>query len=101
MDEDGNEVSEGFGTARDLSQGGVRLVTQEPVDSPYIILMAIDLDDELLEIKGQVVYSREVKKGHFFNGIRFVDTEEKQKKAVTTFVRTYLQEKARKKAGKD
>jgi c-di-GMP-binding flagellar brake protein YcgR len=100
IDEDGNEVAEGFGTAKDLSQGGLKLETQESVDTPFILIMVIDLEDEILEIKGKVVYSTEAEKGNFFSGIRFVDTEEKQKRAVKTFVKTYLMEKARKKPPK-
>jgi len=89
VDEDNNEIAEGYGTTRDLSQGGVKLETRQPLESPYVLLLAIDLNEQLLEIRGKVVYSKEVKDGRFFTGIRFVDTEEKQREVVLNFVKSH------------
>ncbi len=87
VDEDGNEIAEGFGTTRDLSQGGVKLETREPIESPYIILLSIDLKEELLEVRGKVVHSTEVGEGRFLSGIEFVDTKDKQIEVVRSFVK--------------
>jgi c-di-GMP-binding flagellar brake protein YcgR len=99
VDEDGNEVAEGFGTTRDLSLGGIKLETRQVVDSPYILLLDIDLQEQMLEIRGEVVHSREVKPGVFHTGIRFVDTEEKQQNIVKSFVRSHAQTRASRKKG--
>ncbi|MGD8387217.1 MAG: PilZ domain-containing protein [Desulfobacteraceae bacterium] len=90
VDEEGNEIAEGYGTTRDLSQGGVKLETREPLESPYVMLLAIDLNEQLLEIRGNVVYTEEVEKGRFFIGIRFVDTEDKQREVVLNFVKSHV-----------
>ena len=94
VDEEGNEIAEGFGTTRDLSLGGIKLETRQPVESPYILLLDIDLREQMLEIRGEVVHSKEVKPGVFHTGIRFVDTEEKQRDIVKSFVRSHAQSKA-------
>lgn len=90
LDEDGNEIAEGYGTTRDLSQGGVKLETREPVESPFILLLAIDLNQQLLEIYGNVVYSKQIENDRFFTGIRFIDTQEKQRKIVLNFVKSHV-----------
>jgi hypothetical protein len=37
-----------------------------------------------------VVYTEEVEKGRFFIGIRFVDTEDKQREVVLNFVKSHV-----------
>ncbi len=89
VDEDGTEVAEGYGSALDLSLGGIKLATQEPVDTPFVLLLAIDLEGELLEVKGRVVYLKKADGEVYFAGIRFVDTEEKQHRMIKNFVKLY------------
>lgn len=94
VDDDGNEIAEGFGTTRDLSLGGIKLETRQPVESPYILLLDIDLQEQMLEIRGKVAYSTEVKPGVFHTGIQFVDTEDKQRDIVKSFVKSHSRTKA-------
>jgi c-di-GMP-binding flagellar brake protein YcgR len=89
IDEDGNEVAEGIGSALDLSLGGVKLATKEPVETPFILLLAVDLEDDLLEVKGRVVYSQRSDDGRYTAGIRFVDAEEKHHRIIRNFVKAY------------
>jgi len=98
VDEDGNEIAEGYGTTRDLSLGGILLETNQPVESPYILLLDIDLQENMLEVRGKVVHSTEMAPGVFQNGISFVDTEERQREIVRSFVKTHARHKVR--AGK-
>jgi hypothetical protein len=89
VDEDGNEVGEGFGSALDLSLGGIKLATQEPVETPYVLLLAIDLEGDLMEVKGRVVYSKMADGERYLAGIRFIDTEDKHHKIIRNFVKAY------------
>ncbi len=89
VDVDGNEVSEGFGSALDLSLGGVKLTSREPLETPYVLLLVIDLEEEVLEVKGRVIYSRKKDGGGYLAGIQFIDTEEKHHKAIRNFVKMY------------
>ncbi len=89
IDEDGNEVREGLGTALNMSLGGIKLVTREPVETPYVILLVIDLEEDVLEVKGKVVFSRKGDGGVFVVGIKFIDTEEKHHRVIRNFVKMY------------
>jgi len=94
VDDEGNEIAEGFGTTRDLSLGGIKLETNQRVESPYILLLDIDLQENMLEIKGKVVHSTEVAPGVFHSGICFVDTEDRHHEIVRSFVKAHVRHKA-------
>ena len=65
------EISDlGMGRALNISQNGIFLETSRLVFSEYISLMSVDLDNNLIEIKGQVIYSGMNESGMVGNGIR-------------------------------
>ena len=65
------EISDlGMGRVLNISQNGVFLETSRLVFSEYISLMSVDLDNNLIEIKGQVIYSGMNESGMVGNGIR-------------------------------
>jgi len=89
IDKEGNEIEEGMGAALNISQGGLLLETYLPVNAQFILIMYIDLEGQLLKIKGKVVYSRPGELGNFFVGVRFVDTLESQRKMIVSFIKSY------------
>jgi hypothetical protein len=95
LDEKGNVLKKGMGRTVNISRGGVLLETHIPIESAFILLMAIDLEEKLIEIKGRVVYSRPGRNGKFETGIRFSDSDEKQIKIITSFVKMYFSRRAR------
>ena len=65
------EISDiGMGRALNISQNGIFLETSRLLFSQYISLMSVDLDNNLIEIKGQVIYSGMNESGMVSNGIR-------------------------------
>ena len=65
------EISDiGMGRALNISQNGIFLETSRLVFSEYISLMSVDLDNNLIEIKGQVIYSGMNESGMVGSGIR-------------------------------
>jgi hypothetical protein len=95
IDPNGNEVAEGFGKAVNISQGGILLETFEAVESEYILLMAIGFNEEIIEINGEIVYSRPASNGMFHTGIRFTESHEKQIEVIKSLIKTFCRNKAR------
>ena len=60
----------GMGRALNISQNGIFLETSRLIFSEYISLMSTDLDNNLIEIKGKVIYSGVNRSGMIGNGIR-------------------------------
>ena len=70
LKEDGEVTDLGMGRAMNISQNGIFLETPRLLFADYISLMSVDTDNNLIEIKGKVVYSGTHRSGMFGNGIR-------------------------------
>ena len=68
--ENGQITDLGMGRALNISQNGIFLETSRLLFSEYISLMSVDLDNNLIEIKGEVIYSGINRSGMVGNGIR-------------------------------
>jgi len=93
LDKDGNELKKGMGKTLNISKGGVLLETHIPIKSEYIMLMAIDLENNLLEVKGKVAYSKPGKNDMFESGISFLGPYSEQRKIISAFIKMYFSRK--------
>ncbi len=91
IDEEGLK-EQGMGRALNISQGGVLIETQVPIDSKYILLTAIGIEEELIKIKGEVVYCRETEPEIFRTGVRFIESDERISDVVSEIIRAYNQQ---------
>ncbi len=73
---DGKVVSRSMSKALNVSRSGILLETSYPIVAEGISLMAVDLDDNLIEMKGRPIYCRETYTGMYQTGISFIGTEE-------------------------
>ena len=71
VDSDGKEWSQGMGRTLNISASGMKLETHEPVDTRYILLLSIGIEDDVVDIKGKVVYCNRGAEGKFESGIEF------------------------------
>lgn len=76
IDDKGNWISQGLSKSVDISKGGMLLDTPHPIEPGLISLMAVDLDNRLIEIKGELVYCKKTAAGMYNSGVKFVDTFE-------------------------
>jgi len=83
MDEEGNEIAGGIAISLNLSLEGLLLEAYLPVESPFILIIFIGLEGQLVEIKGEIVHSRPGASRHFLVGIQFVDSLERPKRSET------------------
>jgi predicted Zn finger-like uncharacterized protein len=89
FDETGKQESQGIGKALDISRGGILIETPYPIESDSLSLMAVDLEDNLLEIKGKLVYSKRSSAGTYLSGIAFVGNDEQMVNFVIKLVKEY------------
>ena len=57
MDKKGNEIGEGMGETLNISQGGILLKSVAPIESEFVLLMSIDFENNIMEIRGKVAHS--------------------------------------------
>lgn len=84
-----------MGKALNVSQNGIFLETNRIISSENISIMAVDLDNNLIEVKGKVVYSKDNGYGKFGNGVTFQDDPEKSIKFVSSLIRVFCSRKNR------
>lgn len=85
----GEITDQGMGRALNISQGGILLETTRLILSEHISLMSVDLDNNLIEIKGNVVYSRDNGSGMIGNGIRFETGHDKSVQFVAKLIKVF------------
>ncbi len=93
VDNDGEILGQNYGTALDISQGGLLLETVSVVDTEYVLLTIVDLEDKIQELKGKVVYCKKIDSGKYKTGISFLGTKEKNIQFAAKIVRIYHSQK--------
>lgn len=51
--------------------------------------MTVDMDDNLIEIKGELIYCCKSDTAMYHSGIKFIDTDEQISKFVTEIIKVY------------
>jgi hypothetical protein len=88
--EENDEITDlGMGRALNISQNGIFLETPRVLFSEYISLMSVDLDNNLIEIKGQVVYSGINGSGMVGNGIRLIGEHHENIQFATRLIKVF------------
>lgn len=88
------KINQGKGCTLNLSQAGTLLQTKHKITGAYIILMAIDLNNNKIRVNGKIITSSFCSKtGTYLTGIEFVGPKDKQVKAIVAFVKTYQRKK--------
>ncbi len=88
-------LGQGMGETLDIGLGGLLMETPVRIQSKYILLMAINLKEELIEIKGRVVYCKDFESKIFHTGIRFIEKNERIREIVTDMLKVFLETKSR------
>ena len=89
IDENGQWVSHCMGRALNVSRSGMLLETPFPIGSKLVSLMTLDMDNELIEIKGCLIYCRKTDSKMYQAGVNFVGTEDEIAKFAAQLIRVY------------
>jgi hypothetical protein len=89
FDEAGALNSQGIGRAVDVSQGGILIETPERIESDWLSLMAVDLEENLFEIRGRLMHSNRSANGMYLSGIAFVGSDWQVSNFVVKLVKGY------------
>jgi len=93
IDETGRWVFQGMSRAIDISRAGILLETTCPFESGCLSMMTVDMNNNLIEIKGELKYCYKSDTAKYHSGIQFIGTNEQIKKFVTKSIRVYTHRK--------
>jgi hypothetical protein len=75
FDENETEENQGMGRTLNVSESGILLETHSPMDARRIVSLTIGFKEDVVDIKGRVVYMRRKDNGMFESGIEFFDMD--------------------------
>ena len=89
IDKDDKIVSNCMGKALNVSRSGILLETSHLIEAEYVSLRTFDLDNNLIKLKGQLIYCRKTDSGWYQAGIRFVGSEQQTAKFAVKLIKLY------------
>jgi hypothetical protein len=89
IDKDDKIVSNSMGRALNVSRSGILLEISHLIEAEYVYLRTFDLDNNLIKIKGQLIYCRKTDSGWYQAGIRFVGSEQQTAKFAVKLIKLY------------
>lgn len=89
IDEEKNHRKQGMGRTLNVSESGILLETHTKIDPQYSVLLTIGLEDDLVDIKGKVVFSKKGTEGKFESGIEFIEKNETSDLILSEYVKIF------------
>ena len=89
LDENNNIVKEGMGRTLNISESGILLETQFPIELEYLVIMTIALQEDLLQIKGKPIHTQSNETGKFEVGIEFLEPDQDSIQLLKNFIAKY------------
>ncbi len=93
IDENNEVVRQSMGRTLNVSETGILLETHFPIDTRYLVLLSVGLENNLIDIKGEVIYSRPGQKERFETGINFLEIDEPASQVLKAFIKAFQEHK--------
>jgi len=84
-----NVVAQGMGRTLNVSEDGILLETHVLIDPKYTVELAVGLEDELINIKGSIIYSSLGKDEKYEAGIEFVETDDASIEILKKYIKVF------------
>jgi hypothetical protein len=84
--------SQGMGRTLNISEEGILMETYVSIDPKYSMALSIGLEDELINITGQIVYSKPGKNEKFETGIEFLETDKSTIEILRKYIKAFSEQ---------
>jgi hypothetical protein len=96
LDSEGKEWMQGMGRTLNISETGLQLETHEPIETRYVVILSVGIEDDLVDIRGKVKYCNRGRENRFESGIEFYEIPreayQQLKRYITAFHEKYGKE---------
>ena len=89
IDENNVTVKQAMGRTLNVSEHGILMETHFPIDSKQIVSLSLALEDDLIDMKGEVVYSRPGEKDKYETGIKFIEVQESSQRILNKYIQAF------------
>jgi c-di-GMP-binding flagellar brake protein YcgR len=94
VNQNGIQLDQNMGIAKDISLNGILLETAQKIQSKYIYLVFVDMENNLIRIAARVVFSVKNKEGNFKSGINFQGSQEENSRFAKKVIQAYQDQKS-------
>lgn len=89
IDEDNVTVKQAMGRTLNVSENGILLETHFPMEERQKISLSLALEDDLISVKGEVVYSKPGEDEKFETGIKFSEVNEASRLILKKYIQAF------------
>ena len=82
-------VKQAIGRTLNISERGILLETHFPVKSKQLVSLSLALEDDLIHVKGEVIYCRLGGKEKYETGIRFLELDSETQQTLEVFLKEF------------
>ena len=93
LDENDKIFGEGYGKTKNISDVGLQMETGKIIESDYILVVATDERNKIIEMKGKVCHSKKDETGVIITGIEFVANDDKKSQFAKHLKKAYRMNK--------
>jgi hypothetical protein len=97
VDGEGDADKQTMGRTLDVSEAGIRLETHLAVERGRHLTLSIGLEDEVVDIEGQVIHTGENKDGKYELGIEFKNPDEATQGILKKFIKAFKSQRGMRK----
>ena len=87
--EDGEDCHQGMGRTLNVSETGILLETYHPIDPRWNISVTIGFEEELVDIKGNVIFQKKTSEDSFEAGIQFSEISAHEREILVKFIQAF------------
>ena len=86
LDKNNHKSGQGMGRTLNISENGIMLETHVPIDPDGSMSLTIGLEEELMDIDGEITFSKKKEDGKYETGVHFRKQDEEKRR----FLRHYI-----------
>lgn len=84
--ENDDEATQGMGRTLNVSESGILLETHTPIEENTVVSLTIGFEEDVVDIKGRVVYKKKNAEGLYESGIEFFDVDDEAQKVLKQYI---------------
>jgi hypothetical protein len=88
-DERGEEVDQGMGRTLNVSESGILLETHTRIDEMHRVSLTIGFKEEVVDIKGKTIYTKDNARGMYESGIEFFEVDDSVRKVLRNYIQVF------------
>jgi len=92
IDETDTGVIQGMGRTLNVSEGGILLETHIQIDPKHTLSLTIGLEEDLVDIKGEVAHSKPGEGDNFETGVQFFETDEEALRVLNKYIKAFKEQ---------